>query len=75
MSKRILAKEWDDESVTNLKKVLPVGLAAATLAAVFPFFAGSALLLLPPFTELVLQAGLIPGAEADTSVQGSTIQA
>jgi hypothetical protein len=54
---------------------LPVELAAATLAAVFPFFAGGALLLLLPFTELVVQAGLIPGAEVDTSVQGSTIQA
>ena len=61
--------------MTNLKSVLPVGLAAATLAAVFPFFAGGALLLLPTFTELGVQAGLIPGAEVDTSVQGSTIQA
>ncbi|HEX6282314.1 MAG TPA: hypothetical protein VFZ67_08815 [Nitrososphaera sp.] len=26
--------------MTNLKNVLSVGLAAATLAAVFPFFAG-----------------------------------
>ncbi|MDQ3966989.1 MAG: hypothetical protein M3275_01175 [Thermoproteota archaeon] len=43
--------------MTNLKNVLSVGLAVATLAAVFPFFAGGALLLLPPFTKLVVQGG------------------
>ncbi|HJU95412.1 MAG TPA: hypothetical protein VJ643_05210 [Nitrososphaera sp.] len=39
----------------NLKNVLSVGLAAATLAAVFPFFVGGALLLLPSLTELVVR--------------------
>ena len=38
MSKRILAKESDDESMTNLKNVSSVGLAAAALAAFLQYF-------------------------------------
>lgn len=46
----------------NPRRTLAVGLAAASVAAVFPFFAGGALLLFPQFTDLVVQAGLVPGA-------------
>jgi hypothetical protein len=41
---------------------LAVGLAAAALAVVFPFFAGGVLLLQPSFAPLVAQAGLTPGS-------------
>lgn len=47
--------------MTNLKHVLSVGLAAATLVVVLPFFAGHVLLLQPALAPLVVQAGLIPG--------------
>jgi hypothetical protein len=47
---------------TNSKHILSVGLAAATLVAVLPFFAGSLLLLLPSFAQLAAQIGLVPGA-------------
>ena len=47
--------------MTNLKHVLSVGLAAATLLAVLPFFAGGALLLLPGLAPLIVQAGIVPG--------------
>lgn len=47
--------------MTNLKHVLSVGLAATTLAVVFPFFAGGVLLLQPSLAPLVAQAGLAPG--------------
>jgi hypothetical protein len=46
----------------NSKHVLAVGLAAATLIAVLPFFAGSVLLLQPSLASLLAQAGLVPGA-------------
>jgi hypothetical protein len=46
----------------NLRYILSIGLAAAALAAVFPFFAGGALLLVPEFAPFVVQAGLLPGA-------------
>jgi hypothetical protein len=47
--------------MTNLKHVLSVGLAAATLLAVLPFFAGGALLLLQGLAPLIVQAGIVPG--------------
>jgi hypothetical protein len=47
--------------MTNLKHVLSVGLAAATLLAVLPFFAGGVLLLQPALAPLVVQIGLVPG--------------
>jgi hypothetical protein len=47
--------------MTNLKHILSVGLAAATLLAVLPFFIGGALLLLPGLAPLIVQAGIIPG--------------
>jgi hypothetical protein len=47
--------------MTNLKHVLSVGLAAATLLAVLPFFAGGVLLLQPSFAPLLVQTGLVPG--------------
>jgi hypothetical protein len=51
----------EDCDMTNLKHVMGVGLAAATLVVV-PFFAGGLLLLRPSFAPLVAQAGLVPGA-------------
>jgi hypothetical protein len=48
--------------MTNLKRVLSIGLAAASLALVLPFFAGGALVLQPQIAPLVVQAGLVPGA-------------
>ncbi|MEW6603287.1 MAG: hypothetical protein AB1351_01195 [Thermoproteota archaeon] len=48
--------------MTNLKHTLSVGLAAATLATVLPFFAGGFLLLQPGFAPVLVQAGLVPGA-------------
>lgn len=48
--------------MTNRKRVLAVGLAAASLALVVPFFAGGVLLLQPRFAPLVVQAGLVPGS-------------
>jgi hypothetical protein len=48
--------------MTNSKHILAVGLAAATLVAVLPFFAGSVLLLQPSFAALAAQIGLVPGA-------------
>jgi hypothetical protein len=47
--------------MTNLKHVLSVVLAAATLLAVLPFFVGGALLLLPGLAPLIVQAGIVPG--------------
>ena len=47
---------------TNSKRALSVGLAAATLLAVLPFFAGSVLVLQPSFARLAVQIGLVPGA-------------
>jgi hypothetical protein len=46
---------------TNSKHILSVGLAAATLIAVMPFFAGSVLLLQPSHAQLAAQIGLVPG--------------
>jgi hypothetical protein len=46
----------------NSRHILAVGLAAATLVAVLPFFAGSVLVLQPSFAALAAQAGLVPGA-------------
>ncbi len=40
---------------------MSVGLAAATLIAVMPFFAGSVLLLQPSLAQLAAQVGLVPG--------------
>ncbi len=48
--------------MTNSKRILAVGLAAATLVLVLPFFAGGVLLLHPEFAPLVVQAGLVPGS-------------
>ena len=48
--------------MANLKHVLSVGLAAAALVVVFPFFAGGVLLLQPSLAPLVAQAGLAPGS-------------
>jgi hypothetical protein len=47
--------------MTNLKHVLSVGLAAATLVAVLPFFAGGVLLYQPLIAPLLVQIGLVPG--------------
>jgi hypothetical protein len=47
--------------MTNLKHILSVGLAAATLLAVLPFFVGGALLLLPGLAPLIVQVGIVPG--------------
>jgi hypothetical protein len=47
---------------TKSKHILSVGLAAATLLAVLPFFAGSVLLLQPSLAQLAAQIGLVPGA-------------
>jgi hypothetical protein len=44
--------------MTNLKHVLSVGLAAATLVVVLPFLQGVLLLVVPGFASLVVQAGL-----------------
>jgi hypothetical protein len=49
-------------AMTNKNQVLAIGLAAGALAAVFPFFAGGALLLQPSLAPLVAQAGLTPGS-------------
>lgn len=46
---------------TNSKQILSVGLAAATLVAILPFFAGSVLLLQPSVAALAAQIGLVPG--------------
>jgi hypothetical protein len=51
-----------DFAMANSKRVLSVGLAAATLALVLPFFAGGFLLLQPSFAPLLAQTGLAPGA-------------
>lgn len=48
--------------MTNLKHALSVGLAAATLLAVLPFFAGGVLLYQPSIAPLLVQMGLVPGA-------------
>jgi hypothetical protein len=47
--------------MTNLKRILSVGLAAGVLLAALPFFVGGALLLLPGLAPLILQAGIVPG--------------
>ncbi len=47
---------------TNSKHILSVGLAAASLVAVLPFFAGSLQLLEPSFAAVAVQLGLVPGA-------------
>jgi hypothetical protein len=52
----------DCAMTTNSKHILSVGLAAASLVAVLPFFAGSVLLLQPSFAALAAQIGLVPGA-------------
>jgi hypothetical protein len=49
-------------AMTNSKHVLAVGLAAASLVMVLPFFAGGVLVLQPQLAPLVVQAGLVPGA-------------
>ena len=46
----------------NPKRILSVGLAAATFMIVLPFFAGGVLILQPELAPLVLQAGLAPGS-------------
>ena len=51
-----------NKTETNSRHVLSVGLAAATLIAILPFFAGSVLLQLPGFAPLLAQAGLVPGS-------------
>lgn len=48
--------------MTNPRNVLSIGLAAASLSLVLPFFAGGALLLIPQLAPLVVQAGLVPGS-------------
>ena len=47
--------------MTNLKHVLSVGLAAATLLTVLPFFVGEVLLHVPALAPLIVQAGIVPG--------------
>jgi hypothetical protein len=49
--------------MTNSKHVLSVGLAAAALVAVLPFFAGGLLLLQPGIAPLLAQLGFVPGTE------------
>ena len=46
----------------NSRRILSIGLAAAALAAIVPFFAGGVLLLVPGIAPFVVQAGLVPGA-------------
>jgi hypothetical protein len=46
----------------NPRRILSVGLAAATFVVVLPFFAGGVLILQPELASLVLQAGLSPGS-------------
>ena len=46
----------------NPKRILSVGLAAATFIIVLPFFVGGVLILQPQLAPLVLQAGLAPGS-------------
>jgi hypothetical protein len=46
--------------MTNLKHVMGVALAAATLVVVLPFLQGVLLLVVPEFASLVVQAGLAP---------------
>jgi hypothetical protein len=46
----------------NLKQKLAIGLAAGTLVAVFPFFAGGVLIQQPELAPLLIQAGLVPGS-------------
>ncbi len=52
----------DCAMTTNSKHILSVGLAAASLIAVLPFFVGSMLMLQPSFAALAAQIGLVPGA-------------
>jgi hypothetical protein len=52
----------EDCAMTNFKGVLSIALASATLATVFPFFAGGFLLLQPGFAPLLVEFGLTPGA-------------
>ncbi len=52
----------DRAMTTNSKHILSVGLPAASLIAVLPFFAGSMLVLQPSFAALAAQIGLVPGA-------------
>jgi hypothetical protein len=47
--------------MTNLKHVLSIGLAAATVLAALPFFIGGALLYVQGLAPLIVQAGIIPG--------------
>ena len=47
--------------MTNLKRILSVGLAAGALLAALPFFVGGALLYVPALAPLIVQAGIIPG--------------
>jgi hypothetical protein len=47
--------------MTNLKQVLSVGLAAATVLAALPFFIGGVLLYVPGLAPLIVQAGIVPG--------------
>jgi hypothetical protein len=49
--------------MTNSKHVLSVGLAAATLVVVLPFFAGGMQLLQPGIAPFLAQLGLAPGSE------------
>jgi hypothetical protein len=46
--------------MTNTRRVLSVGLAAATLAVVLPFLQGVLLLVWPAFASIVTEAGLAP---------------
>ena len=46
----------------NPKRILAIGLAAATFIIVLPFFAGGVLILQPELAPLLLQAGLAPGS-------------
>jgi hypothetical protein len=46
--------------MTNSRRVLSVGLAAATLAVVLPFLQGVLLLVWPAFASVVTDAGLAP---------------
>jgi hypothetical protein len=53
----------DCAMTTNSKQALSVGLAAATLLVVLPFFAGSVLVLQPSFAQLAVQIGLVQGLD------------
>ena len=56
----MLPDEVEDCVMANPRRILSVGLAAATLAVVLPFLQGVVLLVWPGYAPLVVEAGLAP---------------